>query len=175
VSPNGRSVTPEELDMFELQTPLPELVLRCTLLYCFILAILRLANREGGQLSPVDQVVLFTVGDLIATAAIKNDDSLVAAFIAMSVFVGMSYVVNSLSYKFKPIAKTLQGAPLVLVHNGEIKWDNMEKEKISKNELMESIRAAGHLSVANVHVAMLEANGTISVISKPNNEPQRTL
>lgn len=154
--------------MFELQTPWHELVLRCALLYCFILTILRIANREGGQLSPVDQVVLFTVGDLIASAAIKNDDSLVAAFIAMSVFVGMSYIVNSLSYRFKPMAKALQGAPLVLVHNGEIKWENMEKEKISKGELMESIRSAGHLSIANVQVAMLETNGTISVISKPD-------
>lgn len=161
--------------MFELQTPWYELVIRCTLLYCFILTILRLANREGGQLSPVDQVVLFTVGDLIASAAIKNDDSLVAAFIAMSVFVGMSYLVNTLSYRFKPVAKALQGAPLVLVHNGEIKWDNMEKEKISKNELMESIRAAGHASIVNVQVAMLEANGTISVISRTNNDPQRTI
>ncbi|PZM83990.1 MAG: hypothetical protein DKT66_04940 [Candidatus Melainabacteria bacterium] len=161
--------------MFELQTPWHELVLRCTLLFCFILTILRIANREGGQLSPVDQVVLFTVGDLIASAAIKNDDSLVAAFIAMSVFVGMSYIVNTLSYKFKPVAKALQGAPLVLVHNGEIKWENMEKEKISKGELMESVRSAGHLSLANVQVAMLETNGTISVISKPNSEPQRTM
>jgi uncharacterized membrane protein YcaP (DUF421 family) len=93
----------------------------------------------------------------------------------MSVFVGMSYLVNTLSYRFKPVAKALQGAPLVLVHNGEIKWDNMEKEKISKNELMESIRAAGHASIVNVQVAMLEANGTISVISRTNNDPQRTI
>jgi len=41
----------------------------------------------------------------------------------MSVFVGLSYVVNTLSYRYKTIAMALQGAPLILVHNGEIKWD----------------------------------------------------
>ncbi len=152
--------------MFELQTPWYELVIRCTLLYCFILAVLRLANREGGQISPVDQVVLFTIGDLIATAAIKSDDSLAAAFIAMGTFVCLTFAVNSLAYRFKPVARALDGAPIVLVHNGEIKWENMNKEKITKDELMESVRKSGQVSIADVHVAMLEINGTISVISK---------
>ncbi len=152
--------------MFELQTPWHELVLRCILLYVFVLAVLRLANREGGQISPVDQVVLFTIGDLIATAAIKSDDSLSAAFIAMGTFVILTYLVNTFAFRFKPVARVLDGAPIVLIHNGEIKWQNMKKEKITKDELMEAVRQSGQLSIADVHVAMLEINGSISVISK---------
>lgn len=153
--------------MFELQTPWFELVIRCAILYVFVLTILRLTNREGGQISPVDQVVLFTIGDLIATAATKNDDSLLAAFIAMGTFVTLTYAVNALAYRFKQVGRALDGAPIVLVHNGEIKWDNMNKEKINKDELMSAIRQSGQASISDVHVAMLETNGSISVISKP--------
>ena len=44
----------------------------------------------------------------------------------MAVFVGLSYVINTLSYKYKPIAIALQGAPLTFVHNGEIKFSNWQ-------------------------------------------------
>lgn len=152
--------------MFELQLPWHELVIRCAVLYCFILLILRLSNREGGEISPVDQVILFTLGDLIASAAVKSDDSLSAAIIAMGTFVGMSYMVNVLSHRFKPVARALDGVPTILVHNGEIKWDNMKKEKITKDELMEAIRASGYASIGGIHVAMLETNGSISVIGR---------
>jgi uncharacterized membrane protein YcaP (DUF421 family) len=153
--------------MFELQLPWQELVVRCALLYAFVLFVLRLSNREGGTISPVDQVVLITVGDLVATAAVKNDDSLTAAFIAVATFVSIGWLVNTLIYKYKPIARVLDGAPLVLVHNGEVKWENMNKEKITMDELMEAVRSAGHASIGEIHVAMLEINGTISVISRP--------
>jgi len=152
--------------MFELQISWHELVMRSALLYGFILFIRRLSNREGGQISPVDQVVLITIGDLVASAAVKNDDSLTAAFIAVATFVGVGWMVNALIYKYKPLAKALEGAPLVLVHNGDVKWDNMKKEKVTMDELMEAVRSAGHASIADIHVAMLEINGTISVISR---------
>ncbi|MBA3856936.1 MAG: hypothetical protein C0507_08530 [Cyanobacteria bacterium PR.3.49] len=153
--------------MFELHLPWHELVIRSAMLYGFVLFILRLANREGGTISPVDQVVLITVGDLVATAAVKNDDSLTAAFIAVATFVAIGWLVNIVAYRYKPVARALDGAPLVLVHNGEVKWDNMNKEKITMDELMQSVRLAGHASVSEIHVAMLEINGTISVISRP--------
>lgn len=152
--------------MFELQMPWYELIFRSTILYGFILLILRLTNREGGQISAIDQVVLFTIGDLIASAAVKNDDSLSAALIAMTTFVAMSYIVNFLTFKSKKLERVVEGGPCLLVHNGEILWRNMRKEMITKEELMSAIRQSGGLSIANIHVAMVEANGTISVINK---------
>lgn len=152
--------------MFELQIPWYELVFRSTLLYAFILLILRMTNREGGQTSAIDQVVLFTIGDLIASAAIKNDDSLTAAFIAMSTFVGMSYLVNYLKFKSRKLERIVEGGPCVLVHNGKINWENMGKEMITIKELMTAVRQAGSVSIANIHVAIVEANGTISVVEK---------
>ncbi len=158
--------------MFELQIPWHELVFRCILLYGFILMILRLTNREGGQISAIDQVVLFTIGDLIAAAAVKSDDSISAAFLAMSTFVGMSYLVKFLTFRSKKLERVVEGGPCVLVHNGEILWKNMRQELITKEELMSAIRLSGSLSIANIHVAMVEPNGTISVIKREDSGTQ---
>ncbi len=152
--------------MWELKESWLELVMRSSFLFVMVLLLLRLRNRGGGQISPLDQVVLFSIGDLIAGAAIKSDDSLLAALIAATTFVTLRESLNYLSFKNKSVSNVLEGTPKILAHNGNILWDNMRDERINEKELLEAVRQAGIVSLANVHAAILETNGQISVIEK---------
>ncbi len=154
--------------MWELTVPWWEIVLRSFLLSLFILILLRLTNRGGGEISGTDLVVLFTLGNLAASAAMKSDDSLTAAIISMSTFVATSTVINFLSYRIKFVDHVLEGDPKVLIHNGKVNQKTLAEEQLSHEDVMRAIRESGCLSIARVHVAMVETNGKISVIARPD-------
>ncbi len=152
--------------MFELKESWTELVLRSTLLFAFLLIVLRFRNRTGGELSSFDQVILITLGNLVAAAALKSDDSVLAAIISIATFVILSGLINKISYHSRTGSRILEGAPRVLVHNGIIIRESMSNEQINEMELMEAVRTAGIASISDVHVAILETNGQISVVKK---------
>ncbi len=152
--------------MWELKESCFELVLRATLLYAMLLVLFRLKNRAGGEVSPIDQVVLFTIGDLVGTAAVNSDSSMAAAMIVTATFVGLSGIVGFVSFKSRKASRLIEGSPTILVHNGQILWKNMEKECVNRKELMEALREAGVASISRVHAAFMETNGQISVIER---------
>ncbi|MBA3858205.1 MAG: hypothetical protein C0507_14970 [Cyanobacteria bacterium PR.3.49] len=119
--------------MWELKAFWLEIVMRSTIL--FVLVLFRLRNRVGSEISPIDQVVLITVGNLTAAAAIKSDDSMSAAAIAITTFMGLTILMNYLAYKTKIASDLIEGVPKVLVHNGKISWENMKSELLETLEL----------------------------------------
>lgn len=154
--------------MFELKEFWLDLVIRSAILYMAILIILRLRNRAGGQLSPIDQVTLIMLGELAANAATKSDDSVSAAMISMATFVGLSALMNFIAFKSKVGSRIIEGVPRVIVHNGKVNKEGMAEEGINQQELMEAVREAGLASIAQVRVAMVETNGKISVVKACN-------
>lgn len=75
--------------MWELTVPWWEIVIRSTVLSLFTLLLIRLSNRGGGDLSATDLVLLITLGNIAASAALKSDDSISAAIISMASFVSI--------------------------------------------------------------------------------------
>jgi uncharacterized membrane protein YcaP (DUF421 family) len=155
--------------MFELNVSWWELIVRSTLLSVFILILIRASNRGGGETSPSDQVIIITLGNIAASAAIKSDDSVSAAMISMTTFVAISFIFNFAGYRSKILNKIVEGTPKILIHNGKINDRTMLEEQLSQQDVMKAIREAGCLSIANVHVAMIETNGRISVIEQKKN------
>lgn len=152
--------------MFELNVAWWELIVRSTILSFFILILIRASNRGGGETSPSDQVIIITLGNIAASAAIKSDDSVSAAMISMTTFVGISFIVNFAGYKSKMLNKIVEGTPKILIHNGKISEKTRLEEQLSQQDVMKALREAGCLNVSNVHVAMVEANGKISVVER---------
>lgn len=113
----------------------------------------------------MDIVVLTTVGNLAASAALKSDDSITAAMIAIATFVILGIISEFATGKSRLARRILEGSPTLLIHNGRFLETGMQKENVSKADVMESIRAAGLASILDVHAAIIETNGKISVIA----------
>ncbi|CAN5173528.1 DUF421 domain-containing protein [soil metagenome] len=161
--------------MWELTVPWWEIVVRSTVLSLFTLLLIRLSNRGGGELSATDLVLLITLGNIAASAAIKSDDSVSAAVISMAAFVAIGAVLNYFGNKSKTFDRMLEGTPRILIHNGRINEETCKQERLSKQDVMRAVRNGGCLSIARVHVAFVETNGKISVIAKRNRAEEREL
>lgn len=152
--------------MWELSVPWWEIALRSVVLSLFVLFMIRLRNRGGGELSATDLVLLFTIGNIAANAAMKSDDSVSAAMISMASFVATSALFNILGFKFALFDRIVEGSPKILIHNGKLNEKTCKQERLSRQDVMRALRHEGVLSVAGVHVAIVETNGKISVVQR---------
>jgi len=160
--------------MWRLSIPWWELILRVVIIYAFLLALLRLSGkRQVGQLAPFDLVLLLVLSNAVQNAMNGGDNSLLAALISAVALVLMNYLVGLATYKSKRIEALVEGRPEVLIHNGRLFADVMEREKLTHHELNAALRAAGCACVEEVHFAILENNGVISVQRKKEPSPER--
>ena len=160
--------------MWQLSVSWWELILRVVTIYGFLLVILRLSGkRQVGQLAPFDLVLLLVLSNSVQNAMNGGDNSLLAGLISAGVLVLLNYAVGLATYKSKRIEALVEGRPEVLIHNGRLFTDVMEREKLTHHELNAALRASGCACVEEVHFAILENNGLISVQSKkerPSNQ-----
>ncbi len=158
---------PVGVSLWKLGQPWWEFALRGALVYGFLLLILRLTGkRQVGQLSPFDLVLLLILSNAVQNSMNAGDNTVTAGFILAGTLVGLNALVSWAAFRSKKVQKFVEGIPLVLVHNGKVMPSVLASEEVTQHELMAALRAAGVGGVEEVHVAILETNGHISVIPK---------
>ncbi len=147
--------------------PIWEKIFRSFVVYLFILLAFRFTGkRQVGQLTPFDLVVLLIISNVVQNAVIGNDNSLGGGLIGAVAILILNFFVVEVSYRFKPARRFLEGGPTLLVHNGKILYQRLEKERITLEDLQGALRRSGVGEVEKVRFAVLEENGQISVIPK---------
>jgi len=155
--------------MWQLSVHWLELVLRAVIIYVFLLVLLRFTGkRQVGQLSPFDLVLLLVLSNAVQNAMNGGDNSLLAGMILAVVLVLLNSLVGLVTYKSKKLEALVEGRPEVLVHNGKLFEDVMQRERLTHHELNAALRAAGCASIEEVHYAILENNGHITVQVRKN-------
>jgi uncharacterized membrane protein YcaP (DUF421 family) len=158
----------EENDtMWNMAVPWWELIVRSVVVYGFLIVLLRITGkRQVGQLSPFDLVLLLVLSNAVQNSMNAGDNSLVGGLISATTLVGLNFLVGLATYRSKKLEAIIEGHPLVLIHNGVLIEEVMARAQLTHHELNAALRQAGYASVAEVHSAILENNGTISVIHR---------
>ncbi len=158
--------------MWKLTEPWWELVVRCTIVYFFMLVLLRISGkRQIGQLAPFDLVLLLVLSNAVQNAMNAGDNSLLAGIILATTLVVLNYLVGLATFKSKQIEALVEGRPEILIHNGRLYKEALNREKITQHELNAALRAAGCSGVQEVRFAVLENNGQITVERKEFRPP----
>lgn len=153
--------------MWNMTLPWWEFIVRGIIVYVFLLVLLRVSGkRQIGQLAPFDLVLLLVLSNAVQNAMNGGDNSVGAGLISAITLVLLNYAVGYMTYRSKRLEGLIEGRPKVIVHNGEIFRDVMNREKLTQHELEAAFRAAGCSCAAEVHFAILENNGQISVRRK---------
>jgi len=153
--------------MWKTSLPWWEFIFRGLIVYVFLLVILRLTGkRQVGQLAPFDLVLLLVLSNAVQNAMNGGDNSITAGIVAASTLVVANGIVSRLTYKNKTIERLIEGRPEILIHNGKIATDVMKREQLTHHELNAALRAAGVSCVEEVHFAILENTGQITVHTK---------
>src|SRR5690349_18370862 len=141
-----------------------ELIVRSVIVYVFLLIILRLTGkRQVGQLAPFDLVLLLVLSNAVQNAMNGGDNSITGGIIAASTLIVANGIVGRLTYRSKAMERLIEGRPEIIIHNGKIAPDVMKRELLTHHELNAALRAAGISYIEDVHYAILENTGEITV------------
>lgn len=151
--------------MWTISVPWWELVLRAALVYGFLVGLLRLTGkRQVGQLAPFDLVLLLVLSNAVQNSMNAGDNSLVGGLLSAASLVGVNLLVGYATFRSKRLEAFVEGRPQILIHNGKLFEDTMTKALLTHHDLHAHLRRAGVLRIEQVHLAVLENDGAISVV-----------
>ena len=95
---------------------------------------------------------------------INNDNTLGGGIVAAAVLLALNWSLNRFITRSKRAERLLVGGPVLIVHDGQALRDRMARQGISDDQLAAALREHGIEDVRDVHLAVLESDGTISVV-----------
>jgi uncharacterized membrane protein YcaP (DUF421 family) len=153
--------------MFVMGSPLWQIVVRTVLVYAGVLVILRLAGkRELGQLTVFDLVVILLIANAVQNAMVGPDTSLQGGLLAAGVLVACNFVVALVRLRGGVWGRLIEGVPTVLIADGHYVEPHLRRERLDEEDLERILREHGVTSVADVKMAVLETDGSISIVGK---------
>lgn len=151
-----------------------DIIIRAAVMFAFLFLLLRLmGKRELGQMTPFELVVIIVMGDLIQQAVTQADTSITGAILAVSTFAFLAVLLSWVSYSFPVTQKWLDGAPRLIVRNGEVISSALVRDRMTEDEIHSEMRLAGIARLDMVACAILETNGKISFIRRDDQPTER--
>jgi len=146
--------------------------IRTVILYVVIVALMRLTGkRQIGQLEITELVTAFMVSELASSPITDNTIPLLYGIVPSITLICLEVFLSYASLKSRPFGKLLEGSELALIKKGRLDEKQMNKARITVEELKSALRTEGIASFSMVEYAFLESNGTISVIPKARELP----
>jgi uncharacterized membrane protein YcaP (DUF421 family) len=153
--------------MWNLTVHWSELIGRGLLIYFFLILLLRATGkRQIGQMSPFDLVLLMVLSNAVQNSMVGGDNSVSAGLILAVTLVAANWIVGKITSSSKTMEKLIEGSPQVLFHNGRIYEKILSEDQITRQELIAAVHKAGYNDLDAIRTAILENDGTISVIPK---------
>jgi uncharacterized membrane protein YcaP (DUF421 family) len=144
-----------------------DLVIRATVIFFFIFLVTRVAGRrELSALEPFDLILLVVLGDLVQQGITQSDESVTGTLIVISIITLLSVAVSWVSFRSGKVRLVTEGEPIILVQDGEIIERNLRRERLTHGDLEEEARQQQVASLSDIRWAILEKEGTISIIPK---------
>ena len=156
-------------------TGIPEIVLRTMAVYLFLLAGVRLSGkREMGQLMPFELVLLLVLSNAVQNAMVGTNSSLTGGLVAATVLLALAWGLNLLSLRHPGLRRMLVGSPTLLIAHGQVQHRNLERERLTYDDLRQILREHDASDPSQVELAILEVDGHCSVIRVGGDEGAKT-
>lgn len=151
--------------MFHLEVSGWSIAARTAVVYLALLAGLRLAGkRELGQMTPFDLVVIMLIANAVQNATVGPDTSLTGGLIAAGVLILSNYGVAWVRERVPWLRRAVEGSPTLLINGGKFVQAHLRREGLDEDEVMMAIREHGLTDTKEVRMAVLEVDGSISIV-----------
>jgi uncharacterized membrane protein YcaP (DUF421 family) len=144
-----------------------DLVVRALIAFLFVLLLTRVVGRrELSSLQPFDLILLVMIGDLVQQGVTQNDFSITGMLLVGSTIGLLTVLVSWTSFRFPRLRPVLDGEPVIVVQDGEPIRKNLDRNRLTLDELRAAARQEQIGSLDDVQWAVLETSGRISFVPK---------
>ena len=143
--------------------------IRAIFLYIIVLIVMRLmGKREIGQLQPFELAISIMIADLASILMADSGIPITNGIIPILGLLVMHLIISVINIKSIKAREIICGKPSILIYRGKIDEKVLKKERFTINELQERLRGNNVVNIGDVEYAILETNGQVTVIQKPN-------
>ncbi|MGN8644578.1 DUF421 domain-containing protein [Gracilibacillus sp. HCP3S3_G5_1] len=144
-----------------------------TLFGFFMLFILAkvLGKTQIRQLTAFDFISALILGELVGNALYDKEVGISDIGFAVLLWGGLLYLTEVITQKFKGTRALLEGRPSIIIHKGKLQREEMRKGRLDMNQLLHLLRSKDVFSIREVDYAILETDGTVSVLKKTGYQP----
>lgn len=130
-----------------------------------------LGKKQISQLTLFDYVLGITIGSIAASMTTDLSSRAWPHWVGLITWTVAGLGIDFLTTKSRYAAKYIEGEPTIIVMNGKILEDNMGKLRYNATNLQQQLRSKDIFDLSEVHFAVLEPNGELSVLKKPELQP----
>lgn len=146
-----------------------DVVVRGVLIYAFLLVLFRISGQRSlGQVTTFDFVLLLIIAETTQQALLGDDYSVTNAFLLIVTLVATDIGLSLLKQRSPRIDRLIEGLPVVIVENGKPLDERMARARVDEEDVLSAARKLQGLErMEEIKYAVLERNGTISIVKKP--------
>lgn len=143
-----------------------ETVLKAFVIYAAIFILTRLSGRRTlSQATPFDVVLVLLIAESAQNALVGSDGSLTNAVLVIGALILIDVVLSYLKIKVPFLSLLIEGAPTILIHEGQARDDAIQRARVSSKDILEAARLTQGMSdLDQIRFAVLETSGAISII-----------
>ncbi|XZK76530.1 DUF421 domain-containing protein [Clostridium perfringens] len=141
--------------------------IRTAILYFIVIISIRLmGKRQIGELQPYELVITLMLSDLASLPMQDTRLPLLLGIVPIITLLFVKIIISEIQQHSRLFEKLLDGTPSIIISDGEINLEMMKKQRLTMNDILEELRSAGYLDISDIQYAIIETNGTISIIPK---------
>ena len=145
---------------------------RTIILYLVLVVVIRLmGKRQIGQMEASEFVVTMLLANLAALPMQDSSVPLVAGLVPILTILGVELLLTVLCMRSIHLRRLLCGKPVILIENGRLLQKNLQKTRVTIDELTELLREKDVLDISTIQFAILETSGRVSVFPYPKDRP----
>lgn len=146
--------------------------IRVLIIYITVLVFLRLmGKRQIGEMQPYEVVITLIIADLATLPMSDSNIPLLHGILPLAILVLLHYFITLLTRKSIKIRRIVSGQPVVVISPKGIEYQALKSLNITIDDLCEMLRQNGYYSFEQIHFAIIETNGKMSVVPKSANTP----
>lgn len=148
------------------------IILRAFLTYIIVLIVFRLmGKRQIGQMQPFELVLTLIIADLATIPMAEMSVPLFHGIVPLLTLVLIHYLLTVISKKSVRFSRVISGKPIIVVNPNGVDYDALRLLNISVDDIFGAIRDKGFFNLEDVQYAIMETNGTITVMPKADSSP----
>ncbi len=152
------------------------ILIRTVIIYILLSFSLRImGKRQLGELDVMELVSTLLISELASIPIDDPDIPLLNAIIPILLILSAEVILSTIKNKSEKLKETLEGKPIYIIYKGRLLQDALRENRISVNELLSEMRTQGIGDISEVNYAILEQNGSMSILKKNGDELAHTI
>ncbi len=143
-------------------------VIRTVILYAFVIFAIRImGKRQLSDMQTSELVITMIIADIASIPMQNNSQPILSGMIPILVLISSEIFISILMMKLPTFRNFVCGKPEIIIADGRLRQNILRKLRLTTEDMSVLLRQEGVFDIGDVQYCIIETNGRISVLLKP--------